>query len=147
MPAFLTLNLVGGLGDNDPLSKGNFCIDWHDVLQFYKEEHVREEPKQAFKKLLDKGYGVWVISAVDSRKRLHSTNRQMEKALAPIKAAFPLLKGWFCCWAKTGPEGKTAKALEKGCKFLIDDNADTCKEAEQQNMEIFPIMTPHVRHQ
>ena len=130
-----------------PLTKGIFCLDWHNVLQFYREEHIRPEPKEALKNLLRKRYEVWVISAVDSHKRFRSTNHKMERGLAPIKAAFPLVKGSFCCWAKTGPEGKTAKAPEKGCHYMVDDNVATCKEAEHQGMEVFPIMTNHVRHE
>ena len=56
VPAYLNLHLADGLdqGEN-PLQKGAWCIDWHNVLQFYREDNIRPEPKAALKKLLGKG--------------------------------------------------------------------------------------------
>ena len=130
-----------------PLQKGaplRFCVDWHNVLQFYEEPFIRASEKSAIKQLLEKSE-VIVISAVGS-SRVRSTEKLMDKCLAPLRAAFPKLLGWHTVLQKTGPKGKVALALEKGCVAIIDDNGPIIKEAVLNDMLTYPIVTKHHRH-
>ena len=130
-----------------PLRKGVlplYCVDWHNVLQFFEEPFIRGPEKTALKQLLQKSRVV-VISAVGS-SRVRSTEKLMDKCLAPLRAAHPNLLSWRTVLQKTGPGGKVALALEKGCVAIVDDNGPIIKEAVLNDMLTFPIVTRHNRH-
>ena len=64
----------------------------------------------------------------------------------PFKGCLPNLLGWRTVLQKTGPKGKVALALEKGCVAIIDDNGPIIKEAVLNDMLTCPIVTRHHRH-
>ena len=98
------------------------CLDWHNVLQHRNELFLRDEERAALRKALScHKFRIWVISFV-GRDRRRKTDELMSRCLAPVRAAFPNLLGWFTITKKVGEGGKVHQALEKGCSIIIDDS-------------------------
>ena len=111
------------------------------MLQHGEEDFIRPLEKGALKELL-KHYEVYVISAV-GKKRRRFTEGQLDRLLAPVRAAFPNLLSWT---TTVGPPGKVSLALERGCGSIVDENTSICQEAAAQNMLVYPIITKHHNH-
>ena len=122
------------------------CLDWHNVLQHRNELFLRDEERAALRKALScHKFRIWVISFV-GRDRRRKTDELMSRCLAPVRAAFPNLLGWFTITKKVGEGGKVHQALDKGCRIIVDDNDEILKEANEVGMVIYPIVTVHQQH-
>ena len=138
--------LAKGPGPAAATSKEVVCLDWHNVLQHRNELYLRDAERAALRKALAcQRFEIWVISFV-GRDRRRKTDELMNRCLAPVRAAFPNLLGWFTITKKVGEGGKVHQALDKGRRIIVDDNDEILKEANEVGMVIYPIVTVHQQH-
>jgi|Cyp1metagenome_2_1107374.scaffolds.fasta_scaffold35535_5 hypothetical protein len=60
---------------------------------------------------------------------------------------FGELEDAFCIQQRTKHGGKAAISLDTGIQVLMDDAPDSCKEAFEKGLDVYPIQTREAKHQ
>ena len=117
-------------------------VDWHNTVEVGGE--VPPANLRALQLLVDAGVAVFMLSFIGRNSKERRDEYYRLALSLPMVADFDRVCD---CSEKTGRGGKVELYKSWGVTTLFDDNRQICEEGFRNRIQVFPITTPHEKHQ